>query len=163
MSPMLFCCSLSPSTPPLSSRNCLCPLSHSLYLLPSFCSCYLSVCAPLSQDCEQVTVVERGGPPGSSMQGTDGPPCPFSKTVNTGYSIKMHMMYFNPSFLLELTAKLVHYCQIMLCVMSQIHGCHCQHSSFFSHQLPVSWGTDFYKTFAKFNHLGFQKTTCQKT
>ena len=83
-----------------------------LYLLLSTSSlpspsCYLSACAPLSQDCEQVTVVERGGPPESAMRGTDGPPCPFSKTVATGYSIKMRMMYFNPSFLLELTAKLV--------------------------------------------------------
>lgn len=44
----------------------------------------------MSQGCEQVTVVERGGPPGSVMHGADGSPCPFSETVDAGYSIKMH-------------------------------------------------------------------------
>ncbi len=62
--------------------------------LPTRPSRYLPVCAPLSQDCEQVTVVQRGGPPGLAMQGTDRPSCPFSGTVDTrGCSIQMHDVF----------------------------------------------------------------------
>lgn len=84
---------LSPiNIPSLLLSLSLSSISFSLRL-PTLPSRYLPVCAPLSQYCEQVTVGERGGPPGSAMRGTDGPPCPFSKTVDRCCSIKMHDVF----------------------------------------------------------------------
>lgn len=50
---------------------------------------YLPVFAPLSQDCEQVTVVEGGVHQGQSCEVQMGL-LVRTKTIDTGYSIKMH-------------------------------------------------------------------------
>lgn len=114
--------------------------------LPPLSTHYLPACAPLSQDCEQVTVVQRGGPPGLAMRGTDGLPCPFSKIVDIrGYFMQMHDVFQSPlSAVVDSEAT-----EIMsdnACKMPKIHSCHCQSNSFIPPQLLVFFWTDFCRT-----------------
>lgn len=79
------------------------------------------------------------------MRGTDGPPCPFSKTVDTGYSIKMHDVFQS-----LLSAGVDSYDRA---IMSDNALYHVKNTwlplstsiLFFPLQLPVSCGTDFSK------------------
>lgn len=75
-----FAPSLPVNIPPFSCHQCLCPPSHSLCRPLS--SLHFPQCAPPSHGREQVTGVETGALPGSVMQRTDGPLCPFSRNVD---------------------------------------------------------------------------------